>query len=421
MLMSLSSSHRERLAALLFGLFLSVCLVEIGGRAAGLLPVEPPESFYRLRTAAGLIPEPYETITHRFDNNLPNVVRFNYRSFRDIDHTYDKPDDVQRVLILGDSFSAAWEVPLEKSYIGVWRSWLKDTPYEIINAAFPGWSTDRELLLYRVEGRTYHPDIVLLQVYIGNDLIDNGLSALQNRVSDESYSVSPRPIPETAPYFTLDKAGLLTYNPPKAVVLTSTERKNGVTNWLLRNSVTYRVFDSFIKRLSTQNNQPQPSPLRPSNILSLEYDAFSPAFDQDADWKTAKTITRDLLEQLHDEVKADEAQLVVLLIDPIWQMDPTRWQTIQDTYQFPDTWHKTRMSDWWRSTLNDLNIPVIDTLPPLLTDAAQTGSPILFPYDGHWTPKGHCFIALSIGEWMHREENWPAPSDTASFESCDDS
>ena len=53
-------------------------------------------------------------------------------------------------------------------------------------------------------------------------MVDNGLSALQSRVSDGSYTVLPQAIPETRPYFTLDESGQLTYNPPKAFVLTYT-------------------------------------------------------------------------------------------------------------------------------------------------------------------------------------------------------
>jgi len=401
-----------RLLAVVFGMAIGLLLVELAGRALGLLPADPPNSFYEARALVGRLPEPYELFVHQFGSDLSNVVRFNYRSLRDVDHEYAKPNGVIRALVLGDSFSAGWQMPLEQTYVGRWRSWLGDQPYEVINAAYPNWGTDRQTLFYEIEARKYAPDIVVLQVYVGNDLVDNGVAALQSRRENSGFIVTPRELEESLPYFRLDQNGELVYTAPRSLPLTSSERIGGVRSWLFRNSVVYRMSSLFFESLGASSSPLPISSEKFNTFIPLEFDAFSPAFDQDPAWQETKFITRLLLQRLRRQVETDGARLVVLLADSIWMMDKLRWEKLQQAYGFPEDWTPNRMGDWWRSTLDEMEIPFVDTLPPLLDYADRSAQPILYPLDGHWTPQGHCVVGLAIAGWLHKQAAWPAmPTD----------
>jgi len=96
-------------------------------------------------------------------------VRINQKGLRDREHSYERPNDTRRILVIGDSF--AWGYGVEESER---FSQLLETSLsvEVVNAGVSGYSTDQELLWFRGEGIKYDPDLVIL-VFAGNDMGDN--------------------------------------------------------------------------------------------------------------------------------------------------------------------------------------------------------------------------------------------------------
>lgn len=69
------------------------------------------------------------------------------------------------VLVLGDSFTAS-----EHNYVGVLNDSLPDIRF--INSGIPGVGMGELSLLAERRINEFHPDKLLLQIYVGNDLID---------------------------------------------------------------------------------------------------------------------------------------------------------------------------------------------------------------------------------------------------------
>ena len=92
-------------------------------------------------------------------------VRINEKGLRDREHSYERPDNMKRILVLGDSF--AWGFGVEENYR---FSELLETSadIEVINTGVSGYSTDQELLWFSSEGIKYETDLVIL-VFCGND------------------------------------------------------------------------------------------------------------------------------------------------------------------------------------------------------------------------------------------------------------
>jgi lysophospholipase L1-like esterase len=102
-------------------------------------------------------------------------MRTNSAGFKDIEHSLEKPEGTMRILILGDSVSAGWGVPLEDSIGRQLERVLKTRGVkgEVISMAVAGWSTDQELLALVHQGLNYDPDLVMLIFTLSNDVIGN--------------------------------------------------------------------------------------------------------------------------------------------------------------------------------------------------------------------------------------------------------
>lgn len=93
-----------------------------------------------------------------------------------------KPEDVYRVLVLGDSFAFGFGVEDEEVVSAVLEDKLnqsagKGQRFEVLNLSVSGFGQAEELLTYRHAGRQYDPDAVVL-FYFQNDVGNNAVSGL---------------------------------------------------------------------------------------------------------------------------------------------------------------------------------------------------------------------------------------------------
>lgn len=104
-------------------------------------------------------------------------IRINRFGFRDGDWL-DKAPGVYRIAILGDSFTAAVQVPLATTW---WRQLenklqacgYRDQPLEVMNFAVSGYSTAQQLETLRHHVSMHRPDEVWMTFFPGNDVAEN--------------------------------------------------------------------------------------------------------------------------------------------------------------------------------------------------------------------------------------------------------
>jgi hypothetical protein len=96
---------------------------------------------------------------------------------RDGDTAVPKPADTRRVLVLGDSQSEGIVENRETYSAGVERR-LNAAPFagatrvEVLNAAVSGYSPVLEYLWWQERGRALQPDLIVLALYVGNDVAE---------------------------------------------------------------------------------------------------------------------------------------------------------------------------------------------------------------------------------------------------------
>jgi len=135
-------------------------------------------------------------------------VKLNTQGARDVDREIAKPGDTLRIVVVGDSYTDAFEVEREQTFpavaerrLGECRA-LAARSVEMINLGRRGYGTTEELLALRRFGFAYDPDWVVLAFLTGNDFRNNS-RALRNSerpfhvydardtlVLDESYMES---------------------------------------------------------------------------------------------------------------------------------------------------------------------------------------------------------------------------------------
>lgn len=101
-------------------------------------------------------------------------VRINSQGLRDNEHPLAKPPGTYRVLMLGDSTTFGWGVPLQETAAKILERKLNngrtagDEKFEIINAGVGNYDTVQEVTYYQTWGRTFHPDLVIVVFFIND-------------------------------------------------------------------------------------------------------------------------------------------------------------------------------------------------------------------------------------------------------------
>jgi lysophospholipase L1-like esterase len=170
-------------ATLVVALLFCAVLLEVGV----LVALGPQARFPRrvVGSEFGLrINEPGARYWHR----SPDVAvefRINGKGLRDDrELAYEKPAGVRRIVSLGDSFTAGYEVQGEETFSAALERALRarGIEVEVLNAGVSGYSTAEAALYLERELFRYEPDLVLVS-FFGNDLVDNtrtGLFRLEN-------------------------------------------------------------------------------------------------------------------------------------------------------------------------------------------------------------------------------------------------
>ena len=399
----------HKLALVGFGLLTAMLLVEVAGRTFHLLPVLSDAEYRTVSRRVGALDDPYMHFTNT--NNDQGSTEFkvdvhlNKLGFRGHDIPASPPNSTRRILLLGDSYTADWEVDAP----AMWSAWLTrwlnqgDQRYDVVNLGFPGFGTDREYLLYQAYGRTLHADLVVLVIYVENDVNDNGIALWR----------PAQTLVATRPYFTLDADGTLVEHSWNYVDETrSFEQEpfpNNVIGWLNAHSLTYRLARDARDRIAasltgSQDNQAnQRTNLEAADLahptripLPLEVLFSQP----DAKWETAWQITGALLRAIRDSVEADGAQFVVALVPPHMIVQNDYWQYTDLFNASGRAWDLWYAQNRMLSLLDNLNIPVLNPTHLFIDFRAQTGQLLFYVRDRHFNPTGTCLFGTSLANWL---------------------
>jgi len=365
-----------RLSLLVSALLVSLLLLELGLRILGVsfasIGIVDPVRGWALRPGAW---------AHKSNEGEADVA-INADGMRDRDHPRQKPQGTFRIAVLGDSFTLASHVAVEKTYWSVLERLLRDcralagrTP-EVINFGVTGYGTAQELLTLRHHAWEYGPDLVLLAFLTGNDVANN------------SRALARDPL---AAYMTLEAGELVLDDRFRETRQYRT--KKWAYDLLYYSRVAQVIKQAWVNFVSARTQDIRPTV--ESVFLSQNTGVYREP--DSAVWEDAWAVTEAILERMNAEVRERGATLVVSTLSNGLQVYPDAEERsrLQAKAGVEDPFYPDRRV---RAAGESGGFPVI-TLAPRMLDHAQAEQVFLHGFDntlwgvGHWNEAGHAFAA----------------------------
>ncbi len=370
---------------MLASLLISVAGFEAGVRLLGVQAWTSPHWTYHPVLGWTQMPERRFAYTTRFGERV--VVETNAHGFRDIEHTVDRPPGIRRLVVIGDSFSAAIEVNLEGTFWKRLEALLNHAGpdrWEVINLATGDWGTAQEWLALKQYGFAYDPDVVLLQIFPLNDICNNAieLAGLCRSGNDD-----------LRPYFTLRGRGR-----GRGLEPASTQRSR---NWLRRHSLTLRLLDGWWRLWRHRIDPPAQRDLDPDRLRVLGLGRLPPLLHSyvpvahqapviSAAWET----TERLLLRINQRCKERGVKLLVMLA-PFEVRLGERWEHFA-AGRPPPPMERDYADDRLMRLFRAENVPIVSMKQVFDLHLDR----VLPSRAGHFSPAAHALAAQALYDLM---------------------
>lgn len=376
-------------ATLLISVLLSLLAAEMLVRVVRPQPrlVISPGGFYvadppgRYRLAPGYRGRIYNRAEY------DNEIRINAQGLRGAE-LGARGDDTVRLLAIGDSFVFGVGVEDGETFAALVADKVRETgrSMEGLNAGIPAFGVPDAVSWLARHGLDLEPDIVVLSIFEGNDLVD----------------ASP------------DREEILIVDG----LLVPGESAGGLKAWLHRHSHLYVLLKSLLE-------QPGFLPLREKlglgepwkvRVLREEFGVYRKTAASEL--AAAIEATRVALGDLVALGEEHGFAVLAMLIPSEIQVDAARWQAGLASLDLdPAEYSPEIPTEIFKGLLDENGIPSLD-LGPAFADGLEGGETLYFRLDRHWTTKGHAVAAEALGTFLAQqstsEEGFPEEAVVAS-------
>jgi hypothetical protein len=400
------------LAGLIIGLF----FVEVGLRLVGYsFPY-----FYTTDSARGVALRAGVEGWYRREGR--NYVRINSDGLRDVEHAKPKPPNTVRIAIVGDSYSEAFQVPLENTFWAVMEQKLRQCPkyagqqLEVINFGVSGYGTAQELITLRQKVWDYSPDIVLLAVCTGNDISDNSRALKKTDIPYFVYRDGPDLVLDNSfqssrtfrmQNSSLSHAGRWLRDRLRFVQAIH-EAQLAIKTYIAQRRAPSSNSNSSGDAAPTAAALPEQQNALVAATRSEEIglDNLIYRAPSDAVWTDAWRVTEGLIKLMHDEVTARGAKFLVVTLSNGIQVhpDPQARRAFMQRVGASDLFYPERRI----KALGERERITVLTLAPALQSYAEQQKVFLHGFDrnignGHWNVQGHALAGELIARKICEE------------------
>lgn len=305
-----------------------------------------------------------------------------------------KPDDVYRIVVMGDSFTEALQIEKGKSYVRRLEKFLNEKGsfpgmrVEVINAGVSGYAPIMHYLHYKERLRSLEADFVIMQMWTNDIFEDNKVGAM-SLLDEKGLPV------RISRYFTRKFASYTQTDPERLRELSSLEKLNIRLVELSR-------FYEYLYTSSVKFNKNR-SPNK-DKILQDEYNDAYQFFMADKDSQLYKNPklrrkmlgnTRKYLLALRHLVEQDGAKMMTMYI-------PMEAQLSLKKYGSHTTMYMSKQGDlifneFLSKTCDETQMMCLD----LLNDFEESRDLGLYlEYDGHLNDVGHLVVAHSLNNYL---------------------
>jgi hypothetical protein len=311
----------------------------------------------------------------------------NSRGFRTPEYSLEKEDGTRRVVIIGDSFAFSCAgIPFAEHWPQLLEARLQDQraeTVEVLTLAAPGVGPLFERRLWEIEGSRMEPDVLLLQLFVGNDFTDH-----YEADSDEAWT-----------------AGLARRSYAVRLV------RNGLRVLAARKGSLHAESSSTAEGESARTGGVEmpgyreeylarPPFLSRERLMQVESQrARLCEASQHAYFVEMLARLTDVVGDLHDQVEAAGVEFRVVIIPDRFQVNPNERDEILARLR-----KDGRLFDWEKPQRGIVEfcrhegIPVLDLLAAS-REAARTET-LYDPGNTHWNLDGNAFAAREIAAWL---------------------
>ena len=363
-------SWKSRVALVVVGLLLPLVFAELLLRLAGaILPGDyqtasfaeaHPEFGRRNRPGAGW----------KKTSEYTSWIEVNSKGLRGAEIDYPKPPGEVRILVTGDSFTFAEQVNQQETFAQRLEDRLNaqggGPTYRVLNAGSNGWATANEAVYLTKEGVRFRPDVVVVALYLGNDISDNF-----RRVATVSDAVAAD----------LQLRGADSFDGPRRI---------------LRRSELYSVFESGVLAKL---------PWWQGDGGSYPSDRKPPRTQADAD--EAWDITERLLDRMRDVSESQGARFMVMVVPSATAVAQRGSASVKDGDDddedddggeirpgFEDP-HGT-----FAELVSRSNLTSLDLLSAMRKADNRTKERLYYRQNAHFTAAGHAVAAEELYDFL---------------------
>lgn len=307
------------------------------------------------------------------------TFQLNSSGFKDLEFSTKKDKNTFRIVSLGDSFSYG-VVPYEYNYLTVLEDNLNksklDKPsdsnpkkinkIEVYNMGIIGTGPKDYLSLLVNEGLSYKPDLITVGFYLGNDFIDNRITAKERK--------------------------MLKYNDSYVITFFQGLMK---IHGNFKGHVHFKRDAQYADQEATFGDANYLQMLREKSMIFIK-NPVDPTFFQQA----FHDALSDLI-KIKEVADYQKIPLVVIIIPDEVQVNQ-RWQqaVVNDYHVTPDTFDFTLPNKLLTEELTKNNIAYVDLTENFRESEAKM--PLYKPNDTHWNIAGNKLAADTISEYLYK-------------------
>jgi len=345
-------------------------------------------------------------------NRMPGAttfVTYNSAGFRDVEHAEANAEGRPRIVVLGDSFMEGYSVELEESFHRRLEQRLQESafPVETINLGVGGYGTLQQLLIYREVGRRHAPQLVLLGVYLDNDVRNNS-AELDSELDSRGIKTESRPFLEPGQPGSWSLTGV---DYDGSLRRYSEGRKRSDDPWhrlAARSALFYQVLTGLQGLSRSIEGQRSPSAANGADPTFDEWARRELALsgvhycDEPPEYARAWELTERILVRLKQEVQEDGARLIVFTVPAHREVDRSAMRRAESDTQAAGglCLEEAVAYDRLAELLARLDIESVNLLEGFRHVAAKDDTTLFRRGDRHWNPRGHALAAELVSEFL---------------------
>lgn len=312
-----------------------------------------------------------------------NIVKTNSLGFHSREYTVEKPENVFRIVILGDSFLEGAQVPLKSTFAYLLEEKLnnyseKKYQYEVIPFGISGRGTFLNLLYYKYYAMQYQPDLVIDSFLVFNDLL-------------EDYVNNPNP-PE------LDENGKVILELPSEnhKNLSAASVYESIKKLLMKSQLiltVYQRMQTFIQRNISDTDLGYQLD---KEIFLIEYPEI---------WQRAWALEDSMLSMFNHMSEQNNAKFLLISLAEGFRVHDTLFDMLGERYKDQTAFDYEKPERLLADIAERSGFMYFPLLPYFKEKAVTEHEISVWPCDSHWNETGHRWAAEAIYDYLINNKN----------------